>query len=128
MSVKLEGAVPRRRILAAAAVAAWLAAGIPVPATTQDSAPASAPAAKPAAPVQKKTSSAKKPAAKKSPAAKDAAKQAAAGTCEPSRTFVPVEKSPGVCAPGAESPAGQKFNTLEDIYVPPPAGGDQKPQ
>lgn len=106
-------------LFAAGCLAAWALSGTPAPASTQDAQPAPAP--------EKKAAAKKTPDKSAKPAKKDA-KAAAAATCEPSRSIVPANKNAGVCAPPAGTQESQKFNTFEDIYVPPapPAAADGK--
>jgi len=114
-----------KRALVASTLTVGLAATSTAWATTQDAAPAQAPPAKASTPVQKKKPAAKKPQAANAKAAnakaaKGAVKTGTAVTCEPTRTFVPVQEQNGVCTPATPPADGQKFNTLEDIYIPPP--------
>jgi hypothetical protein len=107
-----------KRALVASTLTLAFAAASTAWASTQDVAPA-----KPAAPAKASAPAPKKKAAAKKPqtAAKtaQAAQPNAAGACEPARTFVPVQDQ-GVCTPATPPADGQKFNTLEDIYIPPP--------
>jgi len=126
MTLMTQSAFTRRwnQAAAAACVALWAAVGVLAFASSQDTQPAAPPAKAPAATAKSataetKTSATKKTKAKSASATQTDVKVGAAGTCDPKLTFVPTDKGAGVCAPPAGTQEGQKFNTLEDIYVPP---------
>ena len=123
MSVTGQGNLSRWS-RAAAGVVLLAASGVATLASTQDTQPVT-PAVKPAAAAPAVPG--KKATAKKAPAKKGPKTQTGAETCAPNRTFVPANKgAAGVCAPPASAQAGQKFNTFEDIYVPPAPAPEEK--